>query len=718
MRQIYKIAILSLFTYLCVFGNFTFAQPIYTFTAAGATGNTGPTQFMLDTAYLGTNLAGNVTSVGGIQYWVVPSSGSYKIEAYGGQGYGAFGGRGAHITGDFTLTAGDTLKILVGQMAGHYLNYPSTTYNHQFGGGGGSFVTTINNAPLVVAGGGGGNHGTSYFASCDGQITQNGASGANAATVGAGGTGGMGGLQATSADGGGGLLGNGTGGAPGQAFINGGLGGIDEGTGGFGCGGGTSSWNNYRGGGGGGYSGGGNNGGSCCPAGGGGGSYNGGTNPVDLAGVQIGDGLVRITSLTRPANNAGIDDILGFAPPVCKGIYPVEVVVKNLGNNQITSVTVEWSINGAVQTPTTYTSLIDTANGSGFDTARVVLGNANINTATTIKAWTSMPNIVLDTSNYDDTLEIMIAAPAVASAAVSADVSCNGLSDGIATVSASGGTAPYTFNWSNGDVTATSINLAAGQYFVTITDSTGCTDVDTVLVSQPLALGSVAVVNNISCNGETDGNIIISPTGGTSGYSILWNNGSTATFLDSLPAATYSYTITDANGCTFSDSSTIIEPSAISLSAVVTPETVPGNGAIDLTVAGGTSGYTFNWSNGATTEDITGLTPGTYTVTVTDANGCTATLSDSVSTTVAIEEFTGITFEVFPNPNKGSFKVRIGEITEAIQIEVFDLLGKQLMQINNASQVTEINLDVENGIYLVKISNGNKAITKRVVIAK
>lgn len=283
-------------------GLISFGQATYTFTPAGATGTTGPTQVMLDAEYAGTNLDGMVVGAGGIQKWEVPVSGNYSIEAFGGQGYGAFGGRGAHIYGEFFLTAGDTLKILVGQQAGHYLNYPSTTYNHQFGGGGGSFVTQLDNTPLVVAGGGGGNHGTSFIASCDGQITEAGASGANGSLIGAGGTGGNGGLQANQADGGAGLLGNGDGVAGGIAFVNGGLGGIDEGTGGFGGGGGCSSWNNYRGGGGGGYSGGGGgtNGTSCCPAGGGGGSYNAGTNPTNLAGIQLGDGMVVISALCAP----------------------------------------------------------------------------------------------------------------------------------------------------------------------------------------------------------------------------------------------------------------------------------------------------------------------------------------------------------------------------------------------------------------------------------
>jgi gliding motility-associated-like protein len=269
---------------------------VYNFTNCAAIGSVGPTQAQVNTAYSGTILNSQITiNTQGIQEWTVPQTGVYTIEAVGGQGYGTYGGRGAYMSGEFNLTAGTVLKIIVGQEAG-----APVSSSNQYGGGGGSFVTYSTNTPLIVAGGGGGSWATAHTTTTDAPTTNNGNSGMNGPTNGAGGTAGSGGATASYADGGGGLLGDGGGTAGGSAFINGGEGGVDRGHGGFGGGGGTSSWDNRRGGGGGGYSGGGAAGSTTTgfPEGGGGGSYNDGTNQSNIAGFNTGNGYITITNLS------------------------------------------------------------------------------------------------------------------------------------------------------------------------------------------------------------------------------------------------------------------------------------------------------------------------------------------------------------------------------------------------------------------------------------
>ena len=294
----------------------------HTFTNCGATGKNGPTLSNCTSAYSpswtdNTNYF-NVPSNAGIQYWTVPSSGTYTIEVWGangGDGHASnstvpIGGRGARMKGDFTLTEEEILKILVGQM-GTQTN--SNTWNYGGGGGGGTFVAKSDNTALIVAGGGGGaaiaNNGN-----IDGTTSTTGLSGGytgGSGTAGSGGTNGGGGGVGLANSGAAGFTGNGIqGGTYGElnpsarSFVNGGTGQNTSnpdgnccgGNGGFG--GGAAGYG--PGGGGGGYSGGGG-GGGCCSSltsgGGGGGSYNNGSNQSNSSGVRTGHGQVIITRI-------------------------------------------------------------------------------------------------------------------------------------------------------------------------------------------------------------------------------------------------------------------------------------------------------------------------------------------------------------------------------------------------------------------------------------
>ncbi|MCH2045332.1 MAG: SprB repeat-containing protein, partial [Saprospiraceae bacterium] len=215
------------------------------------------------------------------------------------------------------------------------------------------------------------------------------------------------------------------------------------------------------------------------------------------------------------------------------------------------------------------------------------------------------------------------------------NISCNGLVDGAIDISGTGGTAPYTYAWSNGATTEDISSLGIGTYTVTITDANSCTFVDNYTITEPDVLAlTLNASTNVSCNGGNDGAIDINPTGGTLPYTYNWSNGATTEDISGLSVGTYTVTLTDANSCTFIDNYTITEPLTLSilLANAVDPlcNTV-NNGSIDVTVSNGTAPYTYNWSNGATTEDISGLSAGTYTITATDANTCTTTFSVTLS---------------------------------------------------------------------------------------
>ena len=211
---------------------------------------------------------------------------------------------------------------------------------------------------------------------------------------------------------------------------------------------------------------------------------------------------------------------------------------------------------------------------------------------------------------------------------------CSGNLDGAIDISVSGGTMPYSFMWSNGEISEDLVDLAAGFYSVTVTDANGCTDtLENIEVETPSTLEVVLEsTTNVTCFGETDGAIDVTVSGGTMPYSFLWSSGAMTEDISGISAGSYSVTVTDANNCSFSlNDIEISEPSELEATLDSTSNVScngDSDGSIDISVTGGTPGYTYLWSNDATTQDISGLAAGIYSVTITDANGCTDTLEN------------------------------------------------------------------------------------------
>ena len=255
---------------------------------------------------------------------------------------------------------------------------------------------------------------------------------------------------------------------------------------------------------------------------------------------------------------------------------------------------------------------------------------------------------VTDGNGCTDTASITITQPTVLTANISAsaNVSCNGADDGSATVTPAGGTAPYTYSWDNGGGSAASASgLAPNTYEVTVTDANGCTATDTVTITEPAALVAAAVIdNNPTCNGDSDGAASASALGGDGSYTYSWDDpsNSTTASITGLAAGMYTVTITDGNGCTDTASVTIVAPSAVTAAAII-DNNVSCNGLTDgqatASALGGDGSFAYSWDDPANsdTATISGLAPGTYTVTVTDGNGCTDTASITI-TEPAVED--------------------------------------------------------------------------------
>ena len=212
------------------------------------------------------------------------------------------------------------------------------------------------------------------------------------------------------------------------------------------------------------------------------------------------------------------------------------------------------------------------------------------------------------------------------------NILCNGQSNGQASVTFTG-TGVHLFNWSNGATTSAINNLAAGNYSVTVTNSANCKESASATITVPPALTLNIVPTNLRCNSQNQGQAVATAGGGVAPYAYRWSNGATTSSISALAAGNYSLTITDANQCTRTQNVSITTPTALQANATFTRETSPNarNGTATATASGGTSPYRFNWSTGATTAAITGLAAGVYTVTVEDANGCSAIRSGAVS---------------------------------------------------------------------------------------
>jgi gliding motility-associated-like protein len=224
-------------------------------------------------------------------------------------------------------------------------------------------------------------------------------------------------------------------------------------------------------------------------------------------------------------------------------------------------------------------------------------------------------------------------ATAITVTTASSNITCNGNANGSINLTASGGTGTFSYNWGGGITTEDRSGLSAGTYNVTISDANGCTVTRQISITEPAALTISATSVNVSCNGNSNGRIDITVSGGTSSYSYNWSNASSTQNLSGLNSGNYSLTVTDANGCTVASSAIAIsEPAAIVLSGSSTASSsCNNNGAIALSVNGGTGPYAFLWSNGSTSEDLNSIAGGNYSVTVSDANGCTSSTALTVA---------------------------------------------------------------------------------------
>jgi len=214
-----------------------------------------------------------------------------------------------------------------------------------------------------------------------------------------------------------------------------------------------------------------------------------------------------------------------------------------------------------------------------------------------------------------------------------ANVSCNGKSDGYISLNPSNGTAPYSYQWSNGSTASFISTLVAGSYSVSIFDNFLCEVTLYFNITEPPALQLTSSFTNETYFGSNDGSATATVTGGVPSYTYSWSNGANTSSVSNLAPGNYSVDIYDSYNCLINASFNIeaIDCSSFSITTNKTDETYfqTNDGTAGVTAIG-TTPYNYSWSNGASTQNINNLSPANYTITVTDAVGC----SDNASVNI------------------------------------------------------------------------------------
>jgi gliding motility-associated-like protein len=274
------------------------------------------------------------------------------------------------------------------------------------------------------------------------------------------------------------------------------------------------------------------------------------------------------------------------------------------------------------------------------------------------------------------------------------NVVCFGSNTGSVTVAGSGGTAPYVYKTGSGSFQAsgTFSNLTSGTFTITVRDANLCVFDVSGFITQPLAalqLSGVTTINT-ACSGSTNGSISVSASGGTSPYMFSFNGGAyqnSGTF-SGLAAGSYTISVMDASVCTASSQVTVTEPAVLSIEGETVSATCPGeaDGSISLTITGGSQPYSIIWSDGVTTQNRTDIAPGSYSVVVTDKNGCASSL-DVVLNNEATDQCIEIPDIITPN-NDGyndTWIIKNIDMFPNAEVFVFTRWGKQVFNTKNLS---------------------------------
>jgi len=277
---------------------------------------------------------------------------------------------------------------------------------------------------------------------------------------------------------------------------------------------------------------------------------------------------------------------------------------------------------------------IDVTTSGGTGTPLVLWSPGGYTTNTVSNLGSGTYNVIVTDNNGCTATATTTIAPSTSLSSVpsSTDLLCFNDQSGTASVAITGNNGPVTYTWTpNVSSGNSATNLSAGTYVVDVVDPTGCTVSSTITLTEPPVLTTAVGGFNVSCFGACDGQVVVIPTGGTGNYSFAWNNACNQPSCNAICAGNYSVTVTDQNGCTSSGTTTVTEPTQIVVTTSFdTAHCGQADGNAYSSATGGTGALNYLWLPATVDSTLSNVTGGTYTVVVTDANGCSDTIPVNV----------------------------------------------------------------------------------------